>query len=263
MGGASGRGRRVGVCVAVLAVTAAALTTRGVDARRGKFDDDNDNDNERRRPYDWDLNGGDDDDTKRDMMRDFSKELMDDFSFDMVDETSGERIRGGMGIVAPTFDRNAVLVGVFLPSGFVDGEVSAGGGEASSEVEISVCEFSKPENCLKEVPYPGAPDEFACGLSDETRDDVGFDCDTGTAALEPDGDLSVEMEVSEEIDDEDRFDDYDYAASPSPAPSPAPAPMRRKLLAMRRLASMSRIGRANPRRSRTLRTTGARGYSRG
>jgi hypothetical protein len=105
------------------------------------------------------------------------------------------------------------------------------------------------------VPYPGAPDDFACGISDETLDDTRFDCDTGTANLEPDGDLSVEMEVSEEIDDEDRFDDYDYAASPSPAPSPAP--MRRRTLLM------SRFGRANPRRSRTLRTTGARGYSRG
>ena len=248
----------MGVFIAVLVVYVSAVTIRGVDARRGRFDDDDAND--RRRPP-W-YGDNDDDDTKRDMMRDFSKEFMDDFSFDMVDETTGERIRGGMGIVAPTFDRNSVLVGVFLPSRFVDGEVSADDdGGASPEVEISVCEFSKPENCLKEVPYPGAPDEFACGLSDETLDDTGFDCDTGTANLEPDGDLSVEMEVSEEIDDEDRFDDYDYAASPSPAPSPAPM-RRRKLLAMRRL-SMSRFGRANPRRSRTLRTTGARGYSRG
>lgn len=248
----------MGVFIAVLVVYVSAVTIRGVDARRGRFDDDDAND--RRRPP-W-YGDNDDDDTKRDMMRDFSKEFMDDFSFDMVNETTGERIRGGMGIVAPTFDRNSVLVGVFLPSRFVDGEVSADDdGGASPEVEISVCEFSKPENCLKEVPYPGAPDEFACGLSDETLDDTGFDCDTGTANLEPDGDLSVEMEVSEEIDDEDRFDDYDYAASPSPAPSPAPM-RRRKLLAMRRL-SMSRFGRANPRRSRTLRTTGARGYSRG
>jgi len=251
----------VGVFIAVLVVFISAVTIRGVDARRGRFDDDDDDDaNDRRRPP-W-YGDNDDDDTKRDMMRDFSKEFMDVFSFDMVDETTGERIRGGMGIVAPTFDRNSVLVGVFLPSRFVDGEVSADDdGGASPEVEISVCEFSKPENCLKEVPYPGAPDDFACGLSDETLDDTGFDCDTGTANLEPDGDLSVEMEVSEEIDDEDRFDDYDYAASPSPAPSPAPM-RRRKLLAMRRL-SMSRFGRANPRRSRTLRTTGARGYSRG
>ena len=249
--------RRVGISIVVLVVYVSAVTIRGVDARRGRFDDDDTDDDTRRRPwYGGDFGDNDDDDTKRDMMRDFSKELMDDFSFDMVNETTGERIRGGMGIVAPTFDRDTVLVGVFLPSRFVDGEVSA-----EDEVEISVCEFSKPENCLKEVPYPGAPDDFACGLSDETLDDTGFDCDTGTANLEPDGDLSVEMEVSEEIDDEDRFDDYDYAASPSPAPSPEPM-QRRKLLAMRRL-SMSRFGRANPRRSRTLRTTGARGYSRG
>lgn len=253
----------MGISIAVLVVFISAVTIRGVDARRGRFDDDDANANDRQRPPWYDFNDDtDDDDTKRDMMRDFSKELMDDFSFDMVDETTGERIRGGMGIVAPTFDRDTVLVGVFLPSRFVDGEVSADeDGASSSQVEISVCEFSKPENCLKEVPYPGAPDDFACGLSDEALDDTGFDCDTGTANLEPDGDLSVEMEVSEEIDDEDRFDDYDYAASPSPAPSPAPV-RRRKLLAMRRL-SMSRFGRANPRRSRTLRTTGARGYSRG
>jgi hypothetical protein len=244
--------RRVGILIAVLVVYVSAVTIRGVDARRGRFDDDDAND-DRRRPswYGGDFGDNDDDDTKRDMMRDFSKEFMDDFSFDMVNETTGERIRGGMGIVAPTFDRDTVLVGVFLPSRFVDGEEVS----AEDEVEISVCEFSKPENCLKEVPYPGAPDDFACGLSDETLDDTGFDCDTGTANLEPDGDLSVEMEVSEEIDDEDRFDDYDYAASPSPAPSPAP--MRRRTLLM------SRFGRANPRRSRTLRTTGARGYSRG
>lgn len=247
----------MGISIVVLVVYVSAVTIRGVDARRGRFDDDDTDDDTRRRPwYGGDFGDNDDDDTKRDMMRDFSKEFMDDFSFDMVNETTGERIRGGMGIVAPTFDRDTVLVGVFLPSRFVDGEVSA-----EDEVEISVCEFSKPENCLKEVPYPGAPDDFACGLSDETLDDTGFDCDTGTANLEPDGDLSVEMEVSEEIDDEDRFDDYDYAASPSPAPSPEPM-QRRKLLAMRRL-SMSRFGRANPRRSRTLRTTGARGYSRG
>lgn len=261
----------MGILIAVLVVYVSAATIRGVDARRGRFDDDDDaNDDDRRRPswYGGDFGNDDDDDTKRDMMRDFSKEFMDDFSFDMVNETTGERIRGGMGIVAPTFDRDTVLVGVFLPSRFVDGEEVS----AEDEVEISVCEFSKPENCLKEVPYPGAPDDFACGISDETLDDTRFDCDTGTANLEPDGDLSVEMEVSEEIDDEDRFDDYDYAvdyllddddyaASPSPAPSPEPM-QRRKLLAMRRL-SMSRFGRANPRRSRTLRTTGARGYSRG
>ena len=113
-------------------------------------------------------------------------------------------------------------------------------------VNVTVCEFMYPENCLMETPYPGAPSEYACGLSDEERPETGFECDSRAVEVEPDVDRSVDVEVEEE--NEGLYDDS--------AVSPAPAPARKFL-------ASARIGRANPRRSRTLRTAGARGYGRG
>ncbi len=132
-----------------------------------------------------------------------------------------------------------VAVGVFIPA-------SSGFMNSQKTVNVTVCEFMYPENCLMETPYPGAPSEYACGLSDEERPETGFECDSREVEVEPDGDLSVDVEIEEE--NEALYDDY--------AESPAPAPAR-KLLAS------ARFGRANPRRSRTLRTAGARGYGRG
>ena len=62
--------------------------------------------------------------------------------------------------------------------------------------------------------------------------------------VEPDGDLSVDIEL------EDPESEVDYDDAPAPAPA-------------RKLLSTARLGRANPRRSRTLRTSGARGAIRG
>ena len=184
---------------------------------------------------------GDDDDSAADMVKDFFAEEYARYAFTLVNETTGSPIEGAEAIVAPTFSRDKTLVGVFVPASSALAANAAGG-----TVNVSVCEFAYPEECLNAEPYPGAPESYACGISDETRVETGFDCDTLEVPLEADGDLSVEAEIDE--DDASLADDY--ADAPSPSPS-------RKLLAR------ARIGRANPARSRTLRTAGTRGFSRG
>ena len=181
----------------------------------------------------------DDDDTVKDMVTDFFEAEYSRYAFTMVNETTGEPIEGAGAIVAPTFSRDKTLVGVFIPA-------TSGLANVGATVNVSVCEFAYPEECLNAEPYPGAPDSYVCGISDETRSETGFDCDTLEVPMEADGDLSVEVEIDE--DDESLADDYVDAPSPSPS---------RKLLAR------ARIGRANPARSRTLRTAGTRGFGRG
>lgn len=183
----------------------------------------------------------DDDDTQADMFGDFFREEYASYSYLMTNATTGEPIEGAGGIVAPTFSRDKVKVGVFIPAS--SGYVASG----TETVTVTVCEFMRPENCLNETPYPGAPETYACGLSDETIEATGFECDSREVPMENDGDLSVEVEL-EEDDESMELDDYAEAPSPSPA---------------RRLLSAARFGRANPRRSRTLRTAGTRGFGRG
>jgi len=181
---------------------------------------------------------GDDDDDARDMLKDFMASEARAETFALFDENTGEKIAGGMAIVSPMWKMNTLHVGVFMPNAAVPDGVNT--------TTVTICEFSKPENCVKEKPYPEAPGDYACGLDDESRDDTGFDCDSMEVPIEPDGDLSVDAM----LEDPEASEDYDY----SPAPAPAPA---------RKLLSAARLGRANPRRSRTLRTTGARGAVRG
>ena len=195
----------------------------------------------------------DDDDTKEDMMADFYEKL-ESFEFTMTNATSGEPIAGAGAIVVPTFSGSMVDVGVFLPESYMGTRSSD---ENGSFVDVSVCEFSNPAACANEEPYPGAPADYVCGLSDESREETGFDCDTIKVRVEPDGDLSFEAEIAEDDDDDVDYEDAAPAPSPETAPAPAPEPMRRKLLAS------PRFGRANPTRSRTLRTAGARGFGRG
>lgn len=193
--------------------------------------------------------GGDDDDSKMDMLSDFFQTLTGTFEFTMTNASTGEPIEGAGAIVVPTFSGSTVDVGVFLPESFM-------GTRNGSLVDVSICDFSNPAACLNAEPYPGAPADYACGLSDERREETGFDCDTISVRVEPDGDLSFEAEIEEDDVDVDDYEDAAPAPAPDTAPAPAPEPMRRKLLAS------ARFGRANPTRSRTLRTAGARGFGR-
>lgn len=182
----------------------------------------------------------DDDDSAGDMLDDF---LRSEGAAALYDENTGQRIAGSMAVVSPSWDRRKSHVGVFLPASAVKAGMTT--------TTVTLCEFANPDACLKEKPYGFAPDEYACGEDDEAREDTGFDCDSAEVPIEPDGDLSVDIELVDpesEVDYEDA--DEDEAAGP-------PSPARRKLLVG------PRIGRANPRRSRTLRTTGARGAIRG
>ena len=176
----------------------------------------------------------DDDDSALDMLADF---IASTGTVALYDENTGEKIEGSMAIVSPSWERGSSHVGVFLPAAAIDKK-------GMTTTTVTLCEFSNPDACLNEKPYAGATDEFACGEDDEARDDTGFDCDEVEVPIEPDGDLSVDIEL------EDPESEVDYDDGPAPAPA-------------RKLLSTARIGRANPRRSRTLRTTGARGAIRG
>jgi hypothetical protein len=177
--------------------------------------------------------GMDDDDSAQDMLADF---IASTGTVALYDENTGEKIEGSMAIVSPSWERGSSHVGVFLPAAAVK--------KGMKTTTVTLCEFSNPDACVNEKPYAGATDEFACGEDDEARDDTGFDCDEVEVPIEPDGDLSVDIE----LEDPEYEVDYEDAAPPAPA---------------RKLLSTARLGRANPRRSRTLRTTGARGAIRG
>lgn len=183
--------------------------------------------------------GMDDDDSAQDMLADF---IASTGTVALYDENTGEKIEGSMAIVSPSWERGSAHVGVFLPAAAVK--------KGMKTTTVTLCEFSNPDACVNEKPYAGATDEFACGEDDEARDDTGFDCDEIEVPIEPDGDLSVDIE----LEDPEYEVDYEDAAPPAPA---------RKLLSTRKVLSTARLGRANPRRSRTLRTTGARGAIRG
>jgi hypothetical protein len=80
-------------------------------------------------------------------------------------------------------------------------------------VNVTVCEFGDPDACVKTTPYPGAPEEYQCGVSDETVPATAFKCVTKTATTDDDGDLSfIEMDLTMNGEDgmvDDNGEDYE------------------------------------------------------
>ena len=75
-------------------------------------------------------------------------------------------------------------------------------------MNVTVCEFGDPDACVKTTPYPGAPEEYQCGVSDETVPATAFKCVTKTATTDDDGDLSfIEMDLT--MNNEDGMVDDD------------------------------------------------------
>jgi hypothetical protein len=146
--------------------------------------------------------GMDDDDSAQDMLADF---IASTGTVALYDENTGEKIEGSMAIVSPSWERGSSHVGVFLPAAAVK--------KGMKTTTVTLCEFSNPDACVNEKPYAGATDEFACGEDDEARDDTGFDCDEVEVPIEPDGDLSVDIE----LEDPEYEVDYEDAAPPAPA----------------------------------------------
>lgn len=120
--------------------------------------------------------------------------------------------------------------------------------EPESTQNVSICDFQFPENCMKEIPYKGAPDDYDCGESDETSPNTGFSCVNLTAVTDKDGDLSL-------IDEGD-------SASPLCRDDPGKEEDDNTNLTRRRLMAAPRARRRPGARSRSIRTAGARGFGR-
>ena len=113
-------------------------------------------------------------DDASDMLADFARYEMDASTLTLVNASTGaplsERSAAALSDADPETPDDFDL-GLFVHASDMDPTVAPG-----STVNVTVCDFSRPENCAKAVPYPGAPEEYACGESDETKPDVGFEC---------------------------------------------------------------------------------------
>ena len=128
-------------------------------------------------------------DDASDMLADFARYEMDASTLTLVNASTGaplsERSAAALSDADPETPDDFDL-GLFVHASDMDPTVAPG-----STVNVTVCDFSRPENCAKAVPYPGAPEEYACGESDETKPDVGFECVALEAIVDEDGDLSL------------------------------------------------------------------------
>jgi len=236
-------------------------------------------------------------DDAADMLSAFARYEMEASTIDLVDAETGAPLsaksKAALADSSPFDDRGDFDLGLFVAA-------RDGGFEPGQTVNVTVCDFGAPENCVKAEPYKGAPAEYECGASDERLKETDFRCVAIAAVADDDGDLSlVEMDVepvdagdvaacpgSEEDDDDEDDDesslvvtDADETSSSSEDDSEegegrkkkksrrlldsddARFPAnRRRRLAQARQASVRR--RAG-RSSRSVRAGGARGFSGG
>ena len=188
----------------------------------------------------------DDDDTKDDMMADIYEKL-ESFEFTMTNATSGEPIAGAGAIVVPTFSGSMVDVGVFLPESYM-------GTRSSDENEFrrrGVCN-SNPAACANEEPYPGAPADYVCGLSDESREETDSIATRSKCAWNRTGICPLRLKSRRTTTTTSIKD----AARP-------PVPRRARARAGTDATKITRepeVWSYESTRSRTLRTAGARGF---
>ena len=220
-------------------------------------------------------------DDASDMLSDFAKYEMQDSTIDLVNAVTGEPLsrksKAALGDSTPFDEANDFDLGIFVDK--KDGNFTAG-----ELVNVTVCDFAAPEFCEKEVPYPGAPEEYHCGVSDEKIPATEFKCVTSVATTDDDGDLSlIEMDLtmdSKEVSDEeeelllsDSEDDAEKEYSEEEDTSEDPSARkrslrklltskenspRRKLTQARQASTRRRVGG-----SRSVTAGGARGFTGG
>ncbi len=235
-------------------------------------------------------------DDAADMLSAFARYEMEASTIDLVDAETGAPLsaksKAALADSSPFDDRGDFDLGLFVAA-------RDGGFEPGQTVNVTVCDFGAPENCVKAEPYKGAPAEYECGASDERLKETDFRCVAIAAVADDDGDLSlVEMDVepvdaghlaacpgSEEDDDDEDDDesslvvtDADETSSSSEDDSEegsrkkkksrrlldsddarSPANRRRRLAQARQASVRRRAGRS----SRSVRAGGARGFSGG
>ena len=118
---------------------------------------------------------------------------MDDSAIDLFDAETGVKLSAkSVAAVAdssPFDDQNDFDLGLFVAA-------SDGKFEPGQTVNVSVCDFGRPDKCVKAEPYKGAPESYECGASDELLPETDFACVDVAAETDEDGDLSlIEMDV--------------------------------------------------------------------
>lgn len=128
-----------------------------------------------------------------DMLSAFARYEMDDIAIDLFDAETGAPLSAkSVAAVADSspFDENDDFdLGLFVAA--ADGKFEPG-----QSVNVSVCDFGRPDKCVKAEPYKGAPESYECGASDELLPETDFRCVDVAAAADEDGDLSlIEMDM--------------------------------------------------------------------
>lgn len=132
-------------------------------------------------------------DSGADMLSAFARYEMDDSAIDLFDAETGAPLSAkSVAAVADSspFDENDDFdLGLFVAA--ADGKFEPG-----QSVNVSVCDFGRPDKCVKAEPYKGAPESYECGASDELLPETDFRCVDVAAAADEDGDLSlIEMDM--------------------------------------------------------------------
>jgi hypothetical protein len=157
-------------------------------------------------------------DDAADMLSAFARYEMEASTIDLVDAETGAPLsaksKAALADSSPFDESGDFDLGLFVAA-------EEGGFEPGQTVNVTVCDFGAPENCVKAEPYKGAPAEYECGVSDERVKETDFRCVAVAAVADDDGDLSlVEMDVEpvdaarylaacpgSEEDDDDEDDD--------------------------------------------------------
>ena len=237
-------------------------------------------------------------DDAADMLSAFARYEMEASTIDLVDAETGAPLsaksKAALADSSPFDEKGDFDLGLFVAA-------ADGGFEPGQTVNVTVCDFGAPENCVKAEPYKGAPAEYECGASDERLKETDFRCVAIAAVADDDGDLSlVEMDVepvdnaarllaacpgSEEDDDDEDDDesslvvtDADETSSSSEDDSEEGSRKKKKSRRLldsddarspanrrRRLAQarQASVRRRAGRSSRSVRAGGARGFSGG
>ena len=132
-------------------------------------------------------------DDAADMLSAFARYEMEASTIDLVDAETGAplsaRSKAALADSSPFDDAGDFDLGLFV-------DARDGGFEPGQTVNVTVCDFGAPENCVKAEPYEGAPAEYECGASDERLKETDFRCVAIAAVADDDGDLSlVEMDM--------------------------------------------------------------------
>ena len=103
-------------------------------------------------------------DDAADMLSAFARYEMEASTIDLVDAETGAPLsaksKAALADSSPFDESGDFDLGLFVAA-------EEGGFEPGQTVNVTVCDFGAPENCVKAEPYKGAPAEYECGVSDE------------------------------------------------------------------------------------------------